>query len=170
MQGRVEQVLRALAKAEVRYLVVGGVAVVLHGHLRTTLDLDLVLHLENENVSRALKVFESLGFQSRVPVPLQSFADPENRKLWEHEKNMTVFSLWHPDQPGFAVDLFLREPFDFQEVYRRALIVPVGGLQATVLSAADLLEMKQSAGRPQDLEDVKALRRLKESTDQGVQE
>jgi hypothetical protein len=161
VHGRIERVLEALALAEVRYLVVGGVAVVLHGHMRTTLDLDLVLHLDSENVSRALQVFESLGFQSRVPVPLQSFANPEDRKAWQHEKNMTVFSLWHPDQPGFAVDLFLQEPFNFEQVYRRALIVPLGDHGVTVVSIADLVEMKARAGRPQDRQDIEALRRLK---------
>lgn len=54
MSDRVEWVLTPLERAEVRYLVVGGVAVVLHGYLRTTLDLDLVVQLERGNVERAL--------------------------------------------------------------------------------------------------------------------
>jgi hypothetical protein len=113
MRGRIEQVLSTLTEAKVRYLVVGGVAVVLHGHLRTTLDLDLVLHLERDNLERALAAFSDLGFQPRVPVPLRSFADPMTRDAWAREKNMTVFSLWHPDHPGFAIDLLIQEPFDF---------------------------------------------------------
>ncbi len=55
MIGEIEQVLGALNCAQVRYLVVGGVAVVLHGYLRTTADLDLVLHLERENALRAMR-------------------------------------------------------------------------------------------------------------------
>ena len=98
---------------------------VLHGYLRTTLDLDLVLHLEDGNVERALKALADLGFQPQVPVPLGSFADPQARETWFREKNMTVFSLWHLDHPAFAVDLFVREPFDFEAVYRRALRVPL---------------------------------------------
>ena len=54
MVGEIEQVLESLNNAQVRYLVVGGVAVVLRGHLRTTADLDLVVQLERENVLRAL--------------------------------------------------------------------------------------------------------------------
>ena len=61
MSGRVEWILTALEEANVRYLVVGGVAVVIHGYLRTTIDLDLVLHLDRENLERALKAFETLG-------------------------------------------------------------------------------------------------------------
>jgi predicted nucleotidyltransferase len=157
MAGRIEWVLAPLEQAGVRYLVVGGVAVVLHGYLRTTLDLDLVLQLRRDNVDRALTALAELGFQPQVPVPLSSFADPQNRQTWHRERNMTVFSLWHPDHPGFAVDLFVQEPFDFDSVYARALRVPLEGLEVTVISREDLLAMKRAAGRPRDLEDIKAL-------------
>ncbi|HVR96719.1 MAG TPA: hypothetical protein VMW27_08905 [Thermoanaerobaculia bacterium] len=63
MSGRVEWVLASLERARVRYLVVGGVAVVLHGYLRTTLDLDLVLQLEQANVERALEALAGLDFE-----------------------------------------------------------------------------------------------------------
>jgi len=162
MGGRVEWVLAPLERAGVRYLVVGGVAVVLHGYLRTTLDLDLVVQLEPDNLERALTVFEGLGFQPRVPVPLRSFADPQLRETWRREKNMTVFSLWHPDRPGFALDLFVQEPFDFDAVYRRALRVPLEEVQATVVSREDLVAMKRAAGRTRDIEDVEALLNLSE--------
>ncbi len=157
MAGRVEWVLAALEQADVRYLVVGGVAVVLHGYLRTTLDLDLVLQLDRENLQRALNAFSDLGFQPQAPVPLGAFADPLIREAWVREKNMTVFSLWHPEQPGFAVDLFVEEPFDFEDVYRRAIRVPLPGTEAAVVSRSDLIAMKRAAGRPRDLEDISAL-------------
>jgi hypothetical protein len=160
MTGRVEWVLAALEQANVRYLVVGGVAVVLHGYLRTTLDLDLVLQLDRDNLERALKAFGDLGFLPQVPLPLNSFADEQNRDTWFREKNMTVFSLWQPDHPGFAVDLFVREPFDFDAVYRRALRVPLQGVQVTVVSRNDLLDMKRATGRARDLEDIEALSEL----------
>lgn len=162
MSGRVEWVLTALEGASVRYLVVGGVAVVLHGYLRTTLDLDLVLQLDRDNLERALNAFAGLGFRPQAPVPLSSFADPQNRETWFREKNMTVFSLWHPDHPGFAVDLFIQEPFDFGAVYLRALRVPLQGVQVTVVSRDDLVAMKRAAGRTRDLDDIEALSGLSE--------
>ncbi len=157
MTGRIELVVKALAAANVCYLIVGGVAVVLHGHLRTTLDLDLVIQLERENLDRALKVFTDLGFEPRVPVLLGAFADAQNREIWSREKNMVVFSLWHPGLAGFAVDLFLEEPFDFEAVYGRAVSVRLEEVTATVLSLDDLIAMKKSAARPQDLLDVDSL-------------
>lgn len=162
MTGRIEWVLSALERAKVRYLVVGGVAVVLHGYLRTTLDLDLVVQLEPDNALRAVRVFADLGFEPQVPVPISTFADPQARDTWFREKNMTVFSLWHPAHPGFAVDLFIQEPFDFESVYRRAVRVQLEGVQATVIAREDLVCMKRAVARNRDLEDVAALSELPE--------
>jgi uncharacterized protein (DUF1330 family) len=72
--GEIERVLAALERAGVRYLVVGGVAVVLHGFLRTTADLDLVIQLDPANVRRALDALTDLGYQPRAPVPAESEA------------------------------------------------------------------------------------------------
>jgi hypothetical protein len=94
---------------------------------------------------------------------LSSFADPHTRETWSREKNMTVFSLWHQDHPGFAVDLFVQEPFDFDAVYKRALRVPLPGTQATVVSRDDLVAMKRLTGRARDLEDIAALSELSEA-------
>ena len=160
MKGDIERVLSALNAAGVRYLVVGGVAVVLHGFLRTTKDLDLVLQLDPDNVLRGLQAFRSLGFQPVVPVPLESFADPAIRESWIRDKNLLVFSLWHPDRHGFQIDLFASEPFDFAEVHARALRVPLETTEATVIGARDLIALKRQAGRSQDLADIEALEEL----------
>ena len=94
MVGDIERVLDALNAAGVRYLVVGGVAVVLHGHLRTTADLDLVVQLDRDNVLRAMRALTGLGYRPRAPVAAEAFADEEVRESWVRDKGLTVFSLW----------------------------------------------------------------------------
>jgi predicted nucleotidyltransferase len=160
MTQRFEPVLKALTEAGVRYLVVGGVAVVLHGHLRTTGDLDLVVELSPGNLARALDALEQAGFQPRPPVPLRSFADPAIRRSWIETKNLQVFSLWHSELPGFEVDLFVEEPFDFEAAWSRKIDVALANTVATVVGLDDLLELKRSAGRARDLEDVTVLEAL----------
>jgi len=156
----IEQVLAALNAEKVRYLVVGGVAVVLHGHLRTTADLDLVVELAPDNARRAISALVKLGFRPRAPVPAEQFADPAARRAWIDEKGLTVFSLWSDRLPEIEVDLFVKEPFHFDEVYARAVRVPLDTTTVTVVSLADLIALKQAAGRPVDLADVDALRAL----------
>ncbi len=156
----IEQVLAALEANEVRYLVVGGVAVVLHGHLRTTADLDLIVGLAPDNARRAISALVTLGFHPRAPVAAESFADADVRRSWIEEKGLTVFSMWSDRFPELEVDLFVQEPFDFEAVYARAVRVPLDTTTATVIALDDLVELKRASGRPIDLADVEALRAL----------
>ncbi len=149
-----------LNEAGVRYIVVGGVAVVLHGHLRTTADLDLVVELSPDNALKAVEALVGLGYRPRAPVSADEFAREDARRDWIATKGMTVFSMWHPARPGLEVDLFVALPFDFDEVYARALAVPLDTVTATVIGLADLVAMKRLAGRTQDLLDVEALEAL----------
>jgi hypothetical protein len=120
MVGEIERVLAALNREGVRYLVAGGVAVVLHGYLRTTADLDLVLELEPENVRKAIRALEAVGYQPRAPVSAEDFADSSIRERWIREKNLEVFSMWSRENPLLEVDLLAREPLDFEDAYARA--------------------------------------------------
>jgi len=155
-----EQVLAALETERVRYLVVGGVAVVLHGHLRTTADLDLVVELAPENARRAISALAKLGFRPRAPVAAEQFLDPRIRQSWIEEKGLTVFSLWSDRLPDVEVDLFVKEPFEFEPVYARAVRVPLDTTTVSVVSLEDLIALKRATARPIDLADVEALRAI----------
>jgi predicted nucleotidyltransferase len=160
MVGAIEAVLAALNAAGVRYLVVGGVAVVLHGHLRTTADLDLVVQLSPDNARRAVRSLATLGYRPRAPVSAEQFADPAIRESWLREKGLTVFGLWSDRYAGLEVDLFVAEPFDFDAAYSRAVTVTLDTTTATVVSLPDLIALKRAAGRPLDLADIDALQVL----------
>jgi len=153
----IEQVLEALNAGAVRYLVAGGVAVVLHGHLRTTAHLDLVVALDADNAGRAIQALQSLGFVPRAPVPAEQFADPRLRAQWVADKGLTVFSLSSERLLGLEVDLFVEAPFDFEQGHARSVEVQLDTASTRVVSLQDLLAMKRAAGRPQDLADVEAL-------------
>jgi hypothetical protein len=155
--GTIETVLAALNAAGVRNLIVGGVAVVLHGHLRTTAHLDLVVELTGENALAAVRALAQIGYRPRAPVSAEAFADAATRTSWSREKGMTVFSLWSDRAPGLEVDLFVTEPFDFDEAYSRSLRVSLDTTTATVVSLSDLIQLKRAAGRPIDHADIEAL-------------
>ena len=167
--GELQKIFSALADAQVRYLVVGGVAVVMHGYLRMTADLDLILDFESRNVLSALDALSALGYQPRVPVPLKQFADPEIRRSWVEEKNMEVFSLWNPAMPMTEVDLFVTERLSFEQAYSRGVQAQVGGVPVVVASIEDLITLKRIAGRSKDLADItelEALRKEKGTSDE----
>lgn len=170
MVGEIEEVFAALNRARVRYMVVGGVAVVLHGYLRTTADLDLVVQLERDNVLRAMRALSEMHYRPRAPVPAEAFADQGLREQWIREKGLAVFSMWSPAHPTLEIDLFVSEPFEFAAVYSRALRVPLEKAEATVIALEDLIALKRRVGRPRDQEDIAALESLRDAerrTDEG---
>ena len=161
-RGSVEAVVSALNEAGVRYLIAGGVAVVAHGYVRFTADVDLILDLTPENLERAIAVFERLRYRPRAPVSLSSFLDPAARASWAREKGMTVFSLSSPDHPATELDLFVESPLDFSAAHARAWHAPVAReLVATFVGYDDLIALKRKADRPQDREDIERLESLR---------
>ena len=158
-------IFKALQDAGVRYLVVGGVAVVLHGHLRFTADLGLIVALDAANVRAAVSALGALGYRPRAPVPAEQLADPATRWQWVEEKGLTVFSLWSPQHPATEVDIFVEEPFPFEEDYGRATRAEVGGAQITVASIPDLIALKRRVGRPKDIEDIAALEAIEQEVE-----
>ena len=77
-----ESIFRALNEASVRYLVVGGVAVNAHGYGRTTYDVDMVLALDPENITKAFSVLTEAGYVPIVPVTADQFSNRESRERW----------------------------------------------------------------------------------------
>jgi hypothetical protein len=153
-----EAIVAALQAAEVRYLIVGGLAVAAHGHGRATFDVDLVVQLLPENVARGMKALEELGFRPTAPVPATQFADPRHRESWIRDKNMVAFQLHSDRHPETCIDLFVSEPFDFDTEYERALVGDIcPDLPARFVCLDTLLRMKEDAGRPKDLEDIRQL-------------
>lgn len=162
VRASVETIVRRLNEADVRYLVVGGLAVVAHGYLRLTADLDLVLDLDAGNLKRALAALAGLGYKPRAPVSLDQFANHDKRAEWLRTKGMTVFSLHSPAHPATEVDLFLEPPFDFARAYAAAVPFEVApGIAGTFVAFDDLVAMKRRAGRPSDLDDVERLLQLR---------
>ena len=116
----IETIVRALNGAKVKYLIVGGVAVVAHGYERFTRDLDLVIGLERKNIIRGLRALMTIGYQMRIPVTPEQFADPALREQWRREKNMVVLQLWSDIHRRTPIDVFVYEPFDFKKELTRA--------------------------------------------------
>ncbi|MBI4060599.1 MAG: nucleotidyl transferase AbiEii/AbiGii toxin family protein [Elusimicrobia bacterium] len=163
-----EPVFAALNGAGSRYVVVGGLAVVLHGHPRLTADVDIILDLEPVSAKKAMEALKKIGLQARAPVDPAAFADARQRESWIADKGMTVFSLYSPSSPLLSVDLFVRAPIPFEKLWSRSKTIDLGGTKIQVASIDDLIAMKRAVARPQDLLDVEALEALKKRAPGGT--
>ena len=162
-----EPVFEALNRPDVRYVVVGGVAVVLHGYARLTADLDVVIDLAAGSARATIDALVGIGLRPTAPVDPAGFADPVTRARWISEKHMRVFSMRDPHDPLRQVDLFVEEPIPFEELWDRSERVELGELAVRVASIPDLITMKELAGRPLDLDDVARLREILEDRGGG---
>ena len=158
----VEAIVRALNEAKVRYLIVGGLAVNAHGFVRLTQDVDIVLALDPANASLGLYTLLEIGYRLGMPARPGEFADAATRENWRLTKQLIVLKLWSDTHRRTPVDIFVYEPFNFTEESKIANQLEVSpGLFAPVVSLPTLLEMKRSAGRPQDLIDIEELQRMR---------
>ncbi len=155
-----EEVFSELSRRQVKYLVVGGVALVLHGVLRLTADLDLMLDMGEENLAEFVAAMQALKFKPKMPgVSAGDFLDANKRAMWKREKNMLVFSF--VQNKGYQlIDILLDFSIDFNLAAKRKKVVRAKGISIPIVGLDDLIQLKRNSGRPQDLADIAALEQL----------
>ena len=147
-----------LAAARIRFVLVGGLALVLHGLDRLTADVDLVIDLSAESAQAAVQALTAAGYRALAPVDPIALADPEKRREWQTVRNMQVFSFWDSSNTRPTVDIILSPAVPFDELWTAASVVNLAGHAVHVASIEHLIRMNAAAGRPQDLADIERLR------------
>lgn len=145
---------KALEKNHIDYALVGGYAVALHGAVRGTLDVDLVLSLDKKSLNKAEEIFLQMGLVSRLPVTADEIF--EFRKEYIAKRNLVAWSFVDPNQPINLLDIIITH--DVKDL--SVVTFSIQGLPVRVASVSSLIKMKQESGRPQDLEDIKALQMI----------
>lgn len=160
-----DEIFKKLQENKVNYLVVGGIAVALHGIPRFTADADFILHLIPDNINKFIDAISELGYKPKVPINPLEFADIEKRKQWIEEKGMKVLSFWRSDRPLELIDVFVANPIDFDEMDKEKVIRKTAGLEVPIPSVRHLIKLKKIAGRPEDLRDIELLEKLHGKTE-----
>ncbi|HZN03822.1 MAG TPA: hypothetical protein VFD06_09585 [Candidatus Polarisedimenticolia bacterium] len=148
------RVAEAFDRARLPYAIVGGYAVALHGAVRGTVDIDLVIRLRAADFRKTETLFLDLGLRPRLPVAASEVF--QFREEYIRNRNMRAWTFVNPARPSEIVDVILTE--DLAHMKTRRIAVRGGILR--VASIADLIRMKRGTGRPQDEEDVRALMKL----------
>lgn len=152
--------LRMLAEAKVEFVLVGGLAVALHGYQRVTMDVDVVLAMDEGNLQRFLAVAQASGLRPTIPVPLDSLAQPELIGQWYRENGMLAFSLRGAEAMATVLDVLVRPAVQFADLRRDAMMIAVGSINIPVASIEHLIAMKTGTGRSKDLIDIEELRKI----------
>jgi hypothetical protein len=160
--------LQSLYDEQVQYVLVGGLAVQLHGFMRSTFDIDLVLAMNDENLVRFIAVANRYGLVPTNPVPIDSLRNASQIDQWHREKGMLAFALREPHIGGSVVDVLVRPDVPFDKLMANAVAGELFARKVWIASIDDLLTMKRSANRPKDQLDVVALEKIKRGEDPNV--
>lgn len=138
-----KEFIRSLNDNQVRYLIIGGYAVALHGHPRYTKDLDVWIELSADNAENIIAALDDFGFSS-LGLKAEDFL----------ESNQVV-QLGHP--PNRIDILMSPKGIDFQTCYAARVAIDVDGILVNFIDRENLLKNKRETGRYQDLADVENL-------------
>lgn len=147
------RVFDTLDRHGVDYLTIGAFAVIAHGYVRATTDIDLVARQDEDNLSRLAAAFADLGARLRgVDAELLDI-DPTDPATLANGASFTLETDAGPidylnDVPGAAA---------YDDMRRRAIDARAAGVTVRVVGLADLIRMKRASGRPQDLLDIAEL-------------
>ncbi|MEA1889257.1 MAG: hypothetical protein U9N50_05675 [Pseudomonadota bacterium] len=150
----ITKVIRALETHGVDYVVVGGYAVALHGAVRGTVDIDLVVTLTMQTFENTEKAMNKLGLQALLPVNAKDVFN--YREEYIRNRNLIAWSFSNPDNPLEIVDILITEDASSIDAVEKKAF----GRVIRIASIPDLIRMKRESNRPQDFADIDSLEKL----------
>ena len=130
---------------DVKYILVGGYSVILHGYPRTTGDMDIWVERTKENYKKIRHAFFEFG----MPV----FDMTEDVFLTDPEKDVFTFG-----RPPSSIDMMVSvKGLDFDECYKNSVFFDEDGLKIRTIHLNNLINAKKAAGRPKDMNDLENL-------------
>jgi hypothetical protein len=158
---RPEEILGRLTRADVRFVVIGGLAAQVHGSSSLTLDLDVCYSRERESLERLAEVLAEIAAVRRLLPPDAPAMPPLDVRTLRAASILKLETRFGP------LDL-LADPdpgFDYETLRRTAIDASVFGVDVLVASLDDLIAMKRAAGRPKDRLELEILGALREEID-----
>jgi len=143
-----KELLKIFKKHNIRYLVVGGYAVMKYTEPRFTKDLDLFIAIDHANANSVYLALKEFG------APLENLG-PEDFAQREY--------FYQMGRPPLRVDIMMSIPgIEFDEAWKNREMVQLEDIQIPFISRSDLIRAKEASGRPQDKSDVENLRKAEQ--------
>lgn len=134
----------------------------LHGVPRTTMDVDIIIAMDDVNIDSFISAANRLELSPVMPVPLTDLKDKIKREGWIKEKNMIVLALRSVDPSSPTIDVLIEPTINVDVALERAKRVEAEGVPVQLAAIEDMIELKKEAGRAQDISDIKILEELLE--------
>jgi hypothetical protein len=161
MKNFIFEFLKQLVTHKINFVICGGIACILQGCERTTLDLDINVNLTEKNIEKLITLLKKEKFITRIPEPIENFKYKENREKWIKDKNALVYTVFSKDSL-LQVDIFLYYPIDFKTLKNNSNIIEIDKIKFHISSKEDLIKAKKliTPLRLKDKDDINTLERL----------
>ena len=150
------KVSSVLNKYKVPYAIVGGHAVALHGAIRGTIDIDFITRWNLKNLILIKEALHEIGLSAKLPITPEELFDFKDEYI--KNKNLIAWSFINFNDPSEQIDVIIT--FDLKNFSIKK--IHVKGSVLNIVSKKDLIKMKKTSGRKQDIQDIEALEKLDE--------
>ena len=141
-----QSLLKSLKDHKVKFVIIGATAFPVHGYSRATLDIDIFINPERPNAEKTLAALKAFGYDVTDLTADELLANKILIRQYLVETDI------HPFVKGVS----------FDRVWKNKVKAKYGNIFVWFASLDDLIKMKQAAGRPKDIEDLKYLLKLKD--------
>jgi hypothetical protein len=146
------EIVEEFKKNKISFVVIGGYALALHGLVRATIDIDIILKINLSNYEKAEASLKKIGLTSRIPVRAEDIV--KMRVEYIENRNLLAWSFVDYKNPTRQVDILIKKNIDEVEIET----ISVGGYKIPVATLKSLIELKEESARPQDLIDIKNIK------------
>jgi len=155
-----EEIFRDFRKKQIKYVIVGGIALNLLGSLRSTADMDILVEMSEDNLKKALSILKKHGYRVKSHIDPMGILDSKTRQEWIKKKHMQALNFYK-DGKLKEVDIIIGSPITFEKAEKTAIKIKSGNIILPVVSVDNLIKMKKRAGRAIDKLDIEELKKIK---------
>jgi predicted nucleotidyltransferase len=143
LQQDFKELFRSLNENEVKYLLIGGYAVVIYGYVRNTNDIDIAVSNDPKNAEKLVRALTEFGFAESAL----------SKELFLQKDSLVRMGV----EPNKIEILNYLDGLDFENAYKRRKNLQVEDIEISVISLEDLIANKKTVGRLKDLADIEEL-------------
>ena len=156
------EIFKKFNEIKLDYIIVGGVALNLHGVPRMTYDIDIMIKLTKQNMRKIINQLKKWGYRLKIPLKESTLFDFKKLKSFIKEKNLKALSFYHEDMPIAEIDIVLYSPLPYQRLKKNAVFFDIYEEKIPVINIHDLIYIKSKSKRKQDKADVESLKKILE--------
>jgi len=146
---------QTLQQSEIPFALVGGHAVALHGAVRGTVDIDLIILWQKKHLMKLEQTLTSMGLISRLPLTAEDIFNFRDEYI--EKRHLIAWNFYNPADLSQQVDVLINYDLGNKPIKQLAMT----GVKVPLLNINDLITMKKTVGRPQDIADIAALEKLR---------